>query len=378
MTAYRFRRGTVLLAALAFTAAACGGEAAEQAADTAADEDDQAQDGQEEQDEADGESDGGGDGEVDVVRFAPTAPLPAYWPYYYIAEPLGFYEEQNIDFELVNAQTAVQQALLAGRLDISGTGLDYFVQAPTFDAPPKWYMNVDRYLWVMATFEDSPIESVEDLRGGVIGINEPHDSLDANFMMASAGIPEGEYELVPVGQDQAALVALERGEIDAFVTAGAVSMVALQEQAERPLKAIPNETAESYYNMGNMATLDMLENDRDLAVRFGRAVAKGMIWTWENPQVAGELLYEVAPESADSVEQAIAFVEAGNEANRASYEERGRMESAIVEDMYQKHEDLGFLEDPYDYEILFTNGLIDDIWDFDVDGEIERARSGDQ
>lgn len=352
MKAYRLRRSAVLVSVLLLTAAACGG--------------------------AEPTNDSEAAGEADLVRFAPTAPLPAYWPYYYIAEPLGFYEEENIEFELVNAQTAVQQALLAGRLDISGTGLDYFVQAPTFEDPPKWFMSVDRYLWVMATFEDSPIDGVEDLRGGTIGINEPHDSLDADFMMASAGISEDEYELIPVGQDQAALAAREAGDIDAFVTAGAVSMVALQDASDEPLKAIPNEAAESYYNVANMATVDILENDRDLAVRFGRAVAKGMIWTWENPEVAGELLYEVAPESADSVEQAIAFVKAGNEANRAAYEERGRIDPAIVEDMYNKHEELGFLEESYDSEILFTNDLIDDIWDFDVEAEIERARNDER
>ena len=382
MATVRTSRVVVLLS-FAVVVAACGGAAedtAEQAAPTeqAADVDTAETPASTEAADTSGETAGDAGGEADRVRFAPTAPLPAYWPYYYIAEPLGFYEEENIDFELVNARTAVQQALLSGQLDVSGTGLDYFVQAPTFDDPPKWYMNVDRYLWVLATFEDSPIQTVQDLRGGTIGINEPHDSLDADFMMASAGIPEGEYELVPVGEDRAALVAMERGDIDAFVTAGAVSMEALRDFTDRPLRAIENEAAESFYNIGNMVTLDTLENDRDLAVRFGRAVAKGMIWTWENPQVAGELLFEVAPESAESVEQAVAFVEAGNEANRASYEDRGRMDPEIMQEMVDMHAELGFIDESYDAEILFTNDLIDDIWDFDVEAEIERARNNER
>lgn len=321
---------------------------------------------------------GGGAGAADTVKFAPTAPLPIYWPYYYIAEPLGFYEDENIDIEFVTAQTAVQQALLAGRLDISGTGLDYIPQAPTFDDPPKWFMNVDKYLWVMVTFADSDIETAQDLRGARIGINEPHDTLDADFLMGAAGVPKGEYELIPVGQDRAALVALERGEIDAFVTAGAVSVAALSDFTDRDLKVISNEASESYYNTGNMATLDMLEADRDLAVRFGRAVARGMIWTWENPETTGELVYEMFPDSAESVEQAIELVKAGNEANRASYEDRGRMDLEIYQEMVDKHAELGFIDESYDASVLFTNDLIDDIWDFDVQAEIQAARNDER
>src|SRR5690606_579682 len=105
-------------------------------------------------------------GELTTVAFAPTAPLPAYWPYYYIADPLGFYEDEGIDIEFENVQTAVQQSLLSGRLTFAGTGLDYIPQAPTLDDPPKWFMNVDRYLWVMVTLADSDFDTAADLEGG--------------------------------------------------------------------------------------------------------------------------------------------------------------------------------------------------------------------
>jgi NitT/TauT family transport system substrate-binding protein len=359
------------LAIAALLLAACGGAAqdTEDAADAGDAEGTQAQGEPSADEEA---------AEPVTVRFAPTAPLPIYWPYYYVADALGFYEEEGIEVEFVNAQVAVQQALLAGRLDVSGTGLDYIPQAPTFDDPPKWYMNVDKYLWVMVTLADSEFQTAQDLQGGKIGINEPHDTLDAEFLMGAAGVPQGEYELIPVGQDRAALVALERGEIDAFVTAGAVSVAALKDFTDSELRVIENPVAEDYYNTGNMVTVDQLENERDVAVRFGRAVAKGMIWTWENPQTTGELVYEMIPESAESAEQAVALVEAGNEANRASYEDRGRMELDIYQDMVDTHAELGLIDESYDANILFTNDLIDDIWDFDVEAEIEAARNDER
>jgi len=323
----------------------------------------------------DGDADGEAPAETVEVTFAPTAPLPIYWPYYYIADPLGFYEDEGIEIDFVNVQTAVQQSLLSGRLTFSGTGLDYIPQAPTLDDPPKWFMNVDRYLWVMVTLEDSDIQSAADLRGGRIGINAPHDSLDAEFLMGAAGVPKGEYELIPVGEDLVALVQLEEGAIDAFVTAGAVSVEALRDFTENELRIIENESAESYYNVGSMLTLDQLENDRDLAVRFGRAVARGMVFAWENPEATGRLIYEMFPESAESEEQAIRLIEAGNEANRASYDARGAMELDVYQEMVDKHFEVGLIEEAYDASILFTNDLIEDMWDFDIDAEAEAARS---
>ncbi|HUP15826.1 MAG TPA: ABC transporter substrate-binding protein [Acidimicrobiia bacterium] len=314
-------------------------------------------------------------GELTTVAFAPTAPLPAYWPYYFIAEPLGFYEDEGIDIEFENVQTAVQQSLLSGRLTFSGTGLDYIPQAPTLDDPPKWFMNVDRYLWVMVTLAESDIQSAADLQGGRIGINAPHDTLDADFLMGAAGVPKGEYELIPVGEDLPAVVQLEAGEIDAFVTAGAVSVAALRDFTDTELRIIENEVSESFYNVGSMLTLDQLENDRDLAVRFGRAVARAMVWTWENPEVTGQLLYEMFPDAAESEEQMIRLIEAGNEANRGSYDDRGAMELEVYQQMVDMHAEQELIEETYDASILFTNELLDEIWNFDIEAEAEAART---
>lgn len=238
-------------------------------------------------------------------------------------------------------------------------------------------MNVDRYLWVMVTLADSDVQSAQDLQGAAIGINEPHDSLDADFMMGAAGVPVGEYELLPVGQDRAALAALEAGDIEAFVTAGAVSVEALRDFTDNELRIIENEAAESYYNVGSMLTVDQLNNEPDLAVCFGRAVARGMVWAWENPTATGQLIYEMFPESAESEEQAIRLIEAGNEANLGSYENRGEMELEVLQEMVDTHAELDLIDESYDANILFTNELLDDIWDFDIDAEAEAASNYD-
>jgi NitT/TauT family transport system substrate-binding protein len=330
-----------------------------------------------------GEQGGDGQGAADEVAgepaelaIAPTAPLPSYWPFYYVGEGLGFYADENIEVELATVRGAVQQALITDRLQVAGTGLDYIPQAADEEISDelKYFMITDNYPWVMITFEDSPYQTAADLQGRRIGVNDPHDTFDAEFLMGAAGVPQGEYELIPVGEDRAALVAMERGDVDAFM-GPYLAVNTLNELSERPIRVITNEVAEDYYNTGPMVTVDMLENDRDVVVRFGRAIARAMIWQYENPEVAARTMLEVDPTSATDFEEALEFIETTNEWNRSRYEARGEVDPAIYQTMIDKHAELGFIDEPYPADRLFTNELIDEIWDFDVEAEIEAARN---
>jgi NitT/TauT family transport system substrate-binding protein len=345
-------RGPAFVLALTLVGAACGG----------------GQDGQEGTEQA--------PGEPVRLAIAPTAPLPSYWPFYYLAEGLGFYADENLEVEVATVRGAVQQALITGRLQVAGTGLDYIPQAADESIADelKYVMITDNYPWVMITFEDSPYETAADLRGRRIGVNDPHDTFDAEFLMGAAGVPQGEYELIPVGEDRAALVAMQRGDVDAFM-GPYLAVNLLNELSDRPIRVIRNEVAEDYYNTGPMVTVDSLENDRDVVARFGRAIARAMIWQYENPEVAARTLLEVDPTSATDFEEALEFIETTNDWNRSRYEARGRVDPEIYQTMIDKHAELGFIDEPYPADRLFTNELIDEIWDFDVEAEIEAARN---
>lgn len=310
------------------------------------------------------------------VTFAPTAPLPSYWPFYWLADGLGFYADENLEVEIVSTGSAVQAALLTDRLDFAGAGLDFIPQGAE-EERLQYYMATDRYVWLLMTFADSDITSVEDLRGRTIGINEPHDTLDAELIMASGGVPRGEYELVPVGEDRAALIAMENGDVDAFVAAYQAQEF-LPGLTDRELVQIDTPDLDGWYNTGIMATVDDIGDQRDLAVRFGRAVARAMVWQYENPQVAAEVMTEVAPDWAPSTEEGLVLLEMVNDWNRDIYEDRGRMEDAVYQQMIDTHAELGFIEESYPADRIFTNDLIDDIWGFDIEAEQEAARSGER
>ena len=99
------------------------------------------------------------------------------------------------------------------------------------------------------------------------------------------------------------------------------------------------------------------------------------MWTWENPEATGRLIFEMFPDAAEDEEQAIRLIEAGNEANRASFDARGAMELEVYQQMVDMHAQTELIEETYDASILFTNDLIEDIWSFDMEAEAEAART---
>lgn len=318
---------------------------------------------------------GAGSGELTEIRFAPTAPLPSYWPAYWLADGLGFYEDEGLDVEIIDAGTAVQALLLTDGLEFAGTGQDFIPQGAELEGL-QYFLATDRYPWVVITFADGDVKELTDLDGGKIGINAPHDSLDAELIMSAAGVPKENYELIPVGEDRAALIAMENGDIDAFVGAYQ-SMDFLPTISDRELVTVANEELENWHNIGIMTTVDKLENERETSIAFARAVARATVWQYENPELAAEILSEVTPDWAGSTEEGLRLLYLANDFNRDIYENQGRYDMENLQGIIDTFAELGFIDSSYPAESIATNDFIDEIWSFDVEAEKEAARNGE-
>lgn len=319
----------------------------------------------------------GSDGqELTQIRFSPTAPLPSYWPAYWLADGLGFYEDEGLDVEIIDAGTAVQALLLSDGLEFAGTGQDFIPQGAELEGL-QYYLATDRYPWVVITFADGDVQELTDLDGGKIGINAPHDSLDAELIMSAAGVAKENYELIPVGEDRAALIAMENGDIDAFVGAYQ-SMDFLPTISDRELVTVANDELENWHNIGIMTTVDKLENDRETSIAFARAVARATVWQYENPELAAEILSEITPDWAGSTEEGLRLLYMANDFNRALYENQMRYDMANLQGIIDTFAELGFIEESYPAESIATNDYIDEIWSFDIEAEKEAARNGER
>lgn len=316
-----------------------------------------------------GDTDPADGGAPTALTVAAPAPVPGGFPAYWLAEGLGFYEEEGLDVTLESPDTMIAP-LETGRLDLAGVSFSDTIPplAEGQEHSVKAFMVTDLFPFLAVTFEDSGVESLEDLRGARIGINEPHDDTDARFLLASGGLGPDEYELIPVGQDTAALLAMESGNIDAFVAAFRQSSTSLQDIASKPIRLLAGELSDGgYYLSGPSASEQFLEENRDVAVRFGRAIAKAIFWQYENPGLAAEVLLEVAPESAESVEQMTEYLEVTNDWHGPVYDEMFEIDESRLQTYLDTWSDLGLIDEgAVEPSQLFTDDLIEEIMDFDV------------
>lgn len=323
-----------------------------------------------------GSESSGGDGLTKVLA-APPAPVPGGFPSYWLAEGYGFFEAECLDVEMVDPGQAATPALRTDRLDIAGIGMTELVPlaAADEDMGVKAFMATDVLSMIFVTFEDSGFTSIADLKGQKIGINEPHDEIDAQILLSSAGLEPGDYEIVPVGEDRAALLAMERGDVPVFMAAIRGAKTVLPGLASKPIRILQNESLDQYYNGTVVATDKFLEENRDTAVRFARALARAMVWQWENPDLSAEILLEQAPEAADNVEKMSESLQVGSAHHQPVYDDQMTIDGDLVQGYVDLVSELGLIEESFDASGIYTTDLMDEILDFDIEAEKAAARS---
>lgn len=312
-----------------------------------------------------------------VATASPAAPI---WAHIWIAEPLGYYDQEGLDVEIIGQLTGgtVEQSVASGSLDFGAATQDTMIpSAAELDPLPVQFFLHDT-LWVdlLLVLDESEAQTGEDLVGGTIGIPEAKDEAVAALLMSAAGVEPGDYETLVVGARAPAAVAMDRGEIDAF--AGTFVDQFAMGAADFDVRVIDTGDTATLINSGLIAPREMIQDDPELVACWGRAVAKGMIWQYENPDAALDLLEQIVPEAVEDREAAELLINATIERNRPMYEARGRVDEARWQDTVDLYVTLGQLEESYDADELFTNDLIDQIWDFDVEAVQEAARNDER
>lgn len=300
---------------------------------------------------------------------------------------LGYYEEEGLDPEILplGSNPAVMGNLQAGRIDL-GVGVPSFqlpLVAKDEELPAINYFEYTYpFKWDIAVEPDSDIKSIADLKGKTLGVSNFGNSEYpvGKILMDRAGLdPENDVTWLAVGDGVTAGRALENGDIDALVYYD--TGFGTIEGAGIEMRYL--ELPENIPQVGGLyiaAPTSYLEENRDVAVGFARAVAKAQIFIQENPEAAAWIFLQTHPEAgikAASVEEQVkALVNPISKRSKlfSPYDESVPM-GFIKESEW--HDEIVFNDfegQVEDVSQFFTNDLIEEINDFDKEAIRKQAR----
>lgn len=351
--------------------------------------------GDDEPDAAAPDDDAGTDDEAELVQvdyFLPFLRSIAFWPTH-VAEEVGYFAEEglSVESEATDGSSFVVQQVTAGSAEFGIAVAEPILlgaeQSDEFTSVYEFLTGNVFDLWVL---DDSEVQQVselpqgsqiiiEDLAGGdVPGLNV---LLDRNGLTVGADV-----DYVPAG-DNTALQAqmLADGEADAINISWnrrvGVELALLDQGIE--MRCLTCDEAEALGSESVIVSNDFLEQNHDLVVGHGRALAKATLFGQTNPEAALEIMRTVNPEEHEDEEYTTLYFDRAIDimTPRSPQDEYGwhdpdawqrSMELLLVEDIPEG------LSEPLDVSSLINNDLVAEYNDFDHDEVIQQAEEWSQ
>jgi ABC-type nitrate/sulfonate/bicarbonate transport systems, periplasmic components len=218
-----------------------------------------------------------------------------------VPDKLGFFEEEGLSVtqELADGSTAAIQVVASGSADYTNGGVVSVMSAVNTGVPVSAYgVIAQNYPWQMAVLEGSDIKTPADLKGKTVGIISlaSESNAFAKAWLKENGIdPASDVTLVPVGAGAPALAALENGDIDAIALYW--EMYAALENGGAAFSYFENPALfDEMPSIALTASNDAINSDSDVLERAARAIYKGLLFAWANPEAAVRIGYEYYPE----------------------------------------------------------------------------------
>lgn len=200
----------------------------------------------------------------------------ANWPFYVAAEN-GQFADEGLDVTMVGldgSSTAIQ-ATLAGQAQIAATAPADMLAASGAGAEVTGFYNFYQYLpFRLVTAAGSDITKLADLEGKTVGITSAGggEAIFMRSLLSHAGLAEGSYEELAVGEGSMAASAITGGAVDAhsasFVDEIIFGGMGLEYTA-LDSEGYPATTGEML-----MAETDYFNANPDVIEGLGRALAR--------------------------------------------------------------------------------------------------------
>jgi NitT/TauT family transport system substrate-binding protein len=245
---------------------------------------------------------------LDQVRLGKAVPNSFAFAATEVGIEAKIFEKEGIEIEVTSfrGDAQLQQALAAGSLDVglgSGPGLGFRAKgAPAIGVAAMYGPPAN--LALVLPF-DTPIKSVGDLKGKRIGVTTAGSLTDwlVRELSRQQGWGSDGIQILALGQMQARLAAIQRGELDGMVIESATGYE-LEEAGKARNFLLFGDIAKDFYTHVIFATDEMIAKRPELLRRFLRGWFRTIAFMQANKdfvvQTAGRTI-EVKPSIAAKI-----------------------------------------------------------------------------
>jgi NitT/TauT family transport system substrate-binding protein len=223
----------------------------------------------------------------------------------YIAKEMGFFNDLNIDVELVTFEGGTQtlRGSVAGGLDITGTSSDPAIIGAARGAGTK-VLGTYSHKLSQSMLVQGDIKSCKDLKGRKIGIQEvgAFNEVMSRAVMASCGLTPKDVEYVPVST-KGRVAGLLSGQIDTAILHVDQAIVAKKKKADLNILVNLWEPLPKWLYAANIAPEKEIKENRQLYIDIMTALVKANRFIYNNKAKTVEIGVKYTQQDADAVAQ---------------------------------------------------------------------------
>lgn len=222
---------------------------------------------------------------------------------YLAALERGYLAQEGLDVNMVagGPGTDYRTLVSSGRAFVSESNVAGMIDGALRGQPLVAFAAVmQRDPGAIMSPADKPIRSVYDMVGKTLGVP---NSVRAQLLplIRRAGIDPDRIRLVPVGSDPSLLAS---GQVDGYYSWSTTAVPALRKIGFEPHWLHVSDLGVPGYGQVLIARRDTLAEQRDVLVRYTRALVKGWGWVVQHPAEAAEMVVrKYAPPGTDLSEQ---------------------------------------------------------------------------
>jgi NitT/TauT family transport system substrate-binding protein len=227
--------------------------------------------------------------------------MTVIYPYITNAQQLGFFKQEGVDADVVMGQGSPQilSLLVAGTADVVFCNPEPMIQLNADRGlPVKSVFVVLQSQYILAVPDDSPIQTVADLKGKRIGMFSPQSGIDyLKARLQDSGLTVNDITIVPTAFGGQTMVAVRQKQVDAILYWSDAML--MMRYAGLGLRDLPKADWEKgLYQYVATTTEDTIAKRPEALRRALRAMAQGQMFFALAPEKTVEAFWRQYPDQA--------------------------------------------------------------------------------